>query len=110
MCGLGVIRDLPMTFQGLDDLTLVDIDAGGSHSTSLTGKGDILKRREHRGLGKLIFSLTKISCISLKEDLIHSHFPIIIFVIRLVEEIMADGYGRNVTPGQPLELFIYFTT
>ncbi|CAF2319446.1 unnamed protein product, partial [Brassica napus] len=58
MCGLGVIRDLPMTFQGLDDLTLVDIDAGGSHSTSLTGKGDILKRlggrlgkREHRGLG-----------------------------------------------------------
>ncbi|CAG7879555.1 unnamed protein product, partial [Brassica rapa] len=35
--------------QGLDDLTLVDIDAGGSHSTSLTGGR--LGKREHRGLG-----------------------------------------------------------
>ncbi|KAL0836468.1 hypothetical protein Bca101_088357 [Brassica carinata] len=49
--------------QGLDvdDLTLVDIDVGGLHSTSLTGKGEILKsvlklggrlgKREHGRLG-----------------------------------------------------------
>ncbi|CAN7054279.1 unnamed protein product [Brassica oleracea var. botrytis] len=57
MCGLGVIRDLPMTFvQGPLSEHFVNIDAGGLHSTSLTGKGEILKsgrlgKREHGRLG-----------------------------------------------------------
>ncbi|WZZ71723.1 hypothetical protein YC2023_083093 [Brassica napus] len=54
MCGLGVIRDLPMTCPLSEHF--VDIDAGGLHSTSLTGKGEILKsgrlrKREHGRLG-----------------------------------------------------------
>ncbi|CAF2076654.1 unnamed protein product [Brassica napus] len=54
MCGLGVIRDIPMTCPLSEHF--VDIDVGGLHSTSLTGKGEILKsgrlgKREHGRLG-----------------------------------------------------------
>ncbi|CAA7018159.1 unnamed protein product [Microthlaspi erraticum] len=118
-------RSLPIPVQGLDGLTLVDIAAGGWHSTALTDEGEVYGwgRGEHGRLGfgdndkssKMLPQ--KVNLLS-GQDIIQvscggTHSVALTRDGRIFSFGRGDhgrlGYGRKVTTGQPLELPINIT-
>ncbi|KAL0720037.1 hypothetical protein Bca4012_069361 [Brassica carinata] len=110
----------PVPVQGLDGLTLVDIAAGGWHSTALTDKGEVYGwgRGEHGRLGfgdndKSSKMVPQKVILLADEDIIQvscggTHSVALTRDGRIFSFGRGDhgrlGYGRKVTTGQPLEL------
>ncbi|RLN04152.1 ultraviolet-B receptor UVR8-like [Panicum miliaceum] len=112
-------RSQPIRVEGLSDLLLVDIAAGGWHSTALTNEGEVYAwgRGEH---GRLGFGDDKSShMVPLKvellagEDIVQvscggTHSVALTRDGRMFSYGRGDhgrlGYGRKVTTGHPLEV------
>ncbi|XP_077236144.1 ultraviolet-B receptor UVR8-like [Tasmannia lanceolata] len=112
-------RSQPIHVQGLSDLTLVDIAAGGWHSTALTGDGEVYAwgRGEH---GRLGFGDDKSSKmvpqrvqLLVGEDIVQvscggTHSVACTRDGRMFSFGRGDhgrlGYGRKVTTGHPMEV------
>ncbi|XP_039127125.1 ultraviolet-B receptor UVR8-like [Dioscorea cayenensis subsp. rotundata] len=112
-------RSQPIPVQGLSDLTLVDIAAGGWHSTALTEKGEVYAwgRGEHGRLGfgddkssKMVPQKVQLLA---AEDIVQmscggTHSVALTRDGRMFSFGRGDhgrlGYGRKVTTGHPMEV------
>ncbi|KAL2335285.1 hypothetical protein Fmac_016498 [Flemingia macrophylla] len=113
-------RSQPIPVQGLSDLTLVDIAAGGWHSTALTDEGEVYGwgRGEHGRLGfgdsdkssKMVPQKVQLLA---GEDIVQvscggTHSVALTRDGRMFSFGRGDhgrlGYGRKVTTGQPMEV------
>lgn len=112
-------RSQPIPVQGLSDLTLIDIAAGGWHSTALTVKGEVYAwgRGEHGRLGfgddkssKMVPQKVQLLA---AEDIVQiscggTHSVALTRDGRMFSFGRGDhgrlGYGRKVTTGHPMEV------
>ncbi|KAJ3677410.1 hypothetical protein LUZ60_003134 [Juncus effusus] len=112
-------RSLPVPVEGLSDLTLVDIAAGGWHSTAITAEGEVYAwgRGEHGRLGfgddkssKMVPQKVQLLA---NEDIIQvscggTHSVALTRDGRMFSFGRGDhgrlGFGRKVTTGQPVEV------
>ncbi|KAG6741965.1 hypothetical protein POTOM_055246 [Populus tomentosa] len=113
-------RSQPITVQGLSGLTLVDIAAGGWHSTALTDDGEVYGwgRGEHGRLGfgdndKSSKMVPQRVNLLVGEDIVQvscggTHSVALTRDGRMYTFGRGDhgrlGYGRKVTTGQPMEV------